>query len=65
MHSDTHLLLHRLRSAELREHTAEFGLTPTASRTGLRTRLGWALVSLGLRVLPRRPHRTPFAAGTA
>ncbi|WP_329198158.1 hypothetical protein [Streptomyces sp. NBC_01435] len=62
MHSDTHLLLHRLRSAELRGHTAEFGLAPTASRTGLRARLGWALVGLGLRILPRR---TPFAAGTA
>ncbi|MES9555455.1 MULTISPECIES: hypothetical protein [unclassified Streptomyces] len=65
MHSDTHLLLHRLRSAELREHTAEFSLAPIASRTGLRTRLGWALVALGLRVLPRHPCRVPFAAGTA
>ncbi|MCX4731813.1 hypothetical protein ACIA74_24855 [Streptomyces sp. NPDC051658] len=65
MHSHTHLLLHSLRSAELREHAAEFHLAPTASRTGLRTRLGWALVDLGLRILPRHPGRTPFAAGTA
>ncbi|MFF1644715.1 hypothetical protein [Streptomyces sp. NPDC058240] len=65
MHSDTHLLLHRLRSAELLRQATEFGLAPTASRGGLRTRLGWALVDLGLRVLPRHPGRTPFAAGTA
>ncbi|MFD7491382.1 hypothetical protein ACFV8T_03040 [Streptomyces sp. NPDC059832] len=65
MHSDTHLLLHSLHSSELREQATEFRLAPTASHTGLRTRLGWALVDLGLRILPRHPGRTPFAAGTA
>ncbi|MFH8516520.1 hypothetical protein ACH4CE_15650 [Streptomyces gelaticus] len=62
MHSDTHLLLHRLRSAELRLRATESGRTPAASRTGLRTRLGWALVDLGLHILPRHPS---VAAGTA
>ncbi|MFE6667734.1 hypothetical protein ACFVFH_29780 [Streptomyces sp. NPDC057697] len=67
MHSDTHLLLHRLRSAELRRRATGFGPPPTPSGAGLRTRLGWALVGLGLRILPRhpRPRRAPFLAGTA
>ncbi|MFE5088903.1 hypothetical protein ACFRCI_00540 [Streptomyces sp. NPDC056638] len=65
MHSDTHLLLHSLRSAELRRPAPEFGLAPAASHTGLRTRLGWALVDLGLRVLPRHPGRASVASGTA
>jgi hypothetical protein len=64
MHSDTHLLLHRLRSAELQLRATESGRTPAASRTGLRTRLGWALVDLGLRVLPRHPGHASVAAGT-
>ncbi|MGW1651300.1 hypothetical protein [Streptomyces atratus] len=65
MHCDTHLLLHSLRSAELRGHATEFGLAPAASHTGLRTRLGWVLIELGLRILPRHPGRAFVAPGTA
>ncbi|MFB6816145.1 hypothetical protein ACFCV8_16555 [Streptomyces sp. NPDC056347] len=62
MHSDTHLLLHRLRIAEPPLHAPEFPfVTP---RPGLRTRLGWALVELGLRILPRPPVR-PLTTSTA
>ncbi|MFI6727227.1 hypothetical protein NRF20_28355 [Streptomyces sp. R-74717] len=65
MHPDTHLLMHHQRSAELRRRAAEFHPSPLASRTGLRTRLGWILVELGLRVLSRHPGRTSVAPGTA
>ncbi|MEE1811591.1 hypothetical protein [Streptomyces sp. BE133] len=65
MHPDTHLLMHHQRAAELRQRAAELHLAPTASRTGLRTRLGWVLVELGLRVLSRHPGRTSVAPGTA
>lgn len=65
MHPDNHLRLHRLRSTELQEQAQEFGLVPAPSRTGLRTRLGWALVDLGLRVLPRHPVGASAAAGPA
>ncbi|WP_405713122.1 MULTISPECIES: hypothetical protein [unclassified Streptomyces] len=66
MHSDTHLLLHGLRSAELRWRAAEFAAAPASSSTGLRSRLGWALVGLGLRILPRSPgSAASFAAGPA
>ncbi|MFD7066772.1 hypothetical protein ACFV97_05970 [Streptomyces sp. NPDC059913] len=61
MHSDTHLLLHHLRTAESHCHNPEFTLPAPAPRPGLRTRLGWALVELGLRVLPRQAAR-PFTA---
>ncbi|WP_326765831.1 hypothetical protein OG978_15705 [Streptomyces sp. NBC_01591] len=65
MHSDTHLLLHSLRSTELRQHATEFHLAPTTPRAGLRTRLGWGLVELGLRILPRHPGRISVATRTA
>ncbi|MCX5343277.1 hypothetical protein [Streptomyces atratus] len=65
MHPDTHLLMHHQRATELRRRAAEFHLAPTASRTGLRTRLGWILVELGLRVLSRHPGRTSVVPGTA
>ncbi|MEV8454514.1 hypothetical protein AB0467_19485 [Streptomyces sp. NPDC052095] len=63
MHSDTHLLLHRLRTVEPHRHIPEFTLPAPAPRPGVRTRLGWALVELGLRVLPRRPAH-PLAANS-
>ncbi|MFB8036088.1 hypothetical protein ACFC5Z_24690 [Streptomyces sp. NPDC056004] len=66
MHSDTHLLLHDLRSTELRRRAVRSGPAPAPPGTGLRTRLGWALVDLGLRVLPRHPGRpSSVAAGPA
>ncbi|MFI9624950.1 hypothetical protein [Streptomyces sp. NPDC052042] len=43
--------------AELRCQAMEFNLAPTATHTGLRTRLGWFLVESGLRILPRHPGR--------
>ncbi|MFE8913679.1 hypothetical protein [Streptomyces globisporus] len=46
MHADVHHLLHTAESAELRRRAAEFALP----RTGLRTRVGWALVEVGLRL---------------
>ncbi|WP_328627587.1 hypothetical protein OHA88_28515 [Streptomyces sp. NBC_00353] len=61
MHPDTHLPLHHLRSAELQQQASEFRLSrrPRQSpRQSLRMRLGWALVELGLHVLPNR-HGLP------
>ncbi|MFE6195687.1 hypothetical protein [Streptomyces sp. NPDC057838] len=46
MHPDIHLALHHARAAELR---AEAGPRP-ASRPDLRTRLGWTLVEVGLKL---------------
>ena len=57
MHPDTHLPLHHFRSAELQRRASEFRLCrqPRRSpREALRVRLGWALVELGLHVLPNR-----------
>ncbi|MFI7017458.1 hypothetical protein [Streptomyces sp. NPDC050164] len=52
MQSDIHLVLHHARSAELRdradEHRRAAALIP--HRRELRTRLGWTLVELGLRL---------------
>lgn len=65
MHSDTHLLLHSLRAAELRRYATEFGLIPATPGADLRTRLGWALVELGLRVLPHRTGHAHVVPGPA
>ncbi|MGW2509525.1 hypothetical protein ACWC0A_08865 [Streptomyces scopuliridis] len=46
-----HLRLHALRAAELRHEAAAFRLRPP--RANLRTRLGWSLVELGLRLVNR------------
>lgn len=51
MHPETHLTLHHLHAAELRAEAdahrrAELARHPRA----LRTRLGWTLVELGLRL---------------
>ncbi|MFG3140574.1 hypothetical protein ACGFZA_30755 [Streptomyces sp. NPDC048211] len=66
MHPETHLALHRIRSAELRDEAADFRLVHRhAAREALRTRLGWTLVELGLRVLPDRTAMVPRAPRTA
>ncbi|MEU8629961.1 hypothetical protein [Streptomyces sp. NPDC048669] len=70
MHPETHLQLHNLRSTELRRHADDFRLahprTATrAPRTGMRTRLGWTMVELGLRVLPDRSAAPSGAPRTA
>ncbi|MET9776559.1 hypothetical protein ABZ023_20225 [Streptomyces sp. NPDC006367] len=51
MHAETHLALHRLRASELRTEADAYRLA-TAARCprGLRTRLGWTLVEVGLRL---------------
>ncbi|MET7415738.1 hypothetical protein [Streptomyces rubiginosohelvolus] len=46
MHADVHHLLHTVASAELRSRAVEFRLP----RTSLRTRVGWTLVEVGLRL---------------
>ncbi|MFF3830301.1 hypothetical protein ACFYXX_06035 [Streptomyces sp. NPDC002458] len=61
MHSDIHLLLHTYRSAELRHEAAEF----IPARPGLRHRMGWTLVELGLRLAQSRPHPHPQPARAA
>ncbi|MER0446038.1 hypothetical protein ABR738_15965 [Streptomyces sp. Edi4] len=54
MHSDTHLLLHHLRAAELTTRAA--ATVPGEHR--LRARVGWLLVEVGLRLAAHRtPHR--------
>lgn len=64
MNPDSYHYLARLRGAELRAEAAEFRLAraPRPARPGARTRLGWSLVELGLRVLPAP---TPAAPRTA
>ncbi|MFE2939101.1 hypothetical protein ACFXKG_08580 [Streptomyces sp. NPDC059255] len=64
MHADIHLTTHRLRAAELHREAAEFreATGPRRDRTelraSLRTRLGWSLVELGLRLVNRPVART-------
>ncbi|MFB7558124.1 hypothetical protein [Streptomyces brevispora] len=70
MHPETHLQLHDIRSAELRRRATDFRLahprTDTrAPHTDLRTRLGWTMVELGLRLLPERPCTPSGAPRTA
>lgn len=76
MHPETHLQLHAIRSAELQRHAAEFrrahprtgidtAAAPPAPRMDMRSRLGWTMVELGLRLLPEQsgsPSRTPRPA---
>ncbi len=59
MHADVHHLLHTAASAELHTKAAEFRLP----RTSLRTRAGWMLVEVGLRLTAQgRDAATPRAA---
>jgi len=46
MHSDVHLTLHADRAAQLRREATAFRLP----RAGLRTRIGWTMVEVGLRL---------------
>ncbi|MEU3185913.1 hypothetical protein ABZ707_17170 [Streptomyces sp. NPDC006923] len=60
MHPDVHLRLHAIRAAGLRREAAGHPAPGAghSSRAGLRarirTRLGWTLVELGLRLVHRR-----------
>ncbi|MFJ6565867.1 hypothetical protein ACIQNU_00450 [Streptomyces sp. NPDC091292] len=49
MHSDIHLSLHELRAEELAAEAAAYPLRAHHS-SPLRTRLGWTLVEVGLRL---------------
>ncbi|KES05600.1 hypothetical protein BU52_18940 [Streptomyces toyocaensis] len=62
MHPETRLALHRARAADLRAEADAYRLAATAVRPErLRTRLGWTLVDLGLRLVtaPRTPALAP------
>ncbi|MET9763081.1 hypothetical protein ABZ016_29255 [Streptomyces sp. NPDC006372] len=53
MHPDIHLALHHARAAELR---AETGTRPVTRNHDLRTRLGWTLIEVGLKLAtPPKP----------
>ena len=56
MHSETHLALHHLRAADLRAEADAHRLAARAERPyAIRTRLGWTLVEVGLRLASPRP----------
>ncbi|MFF2330708.1 MULTISPECIES: hypothetical protein [unclassified Streptomyces] len=65
MNAETHLWLHDIHSAELRGQAAEFSLAPRVPRTDLRTRLGWTMVEVGLRLIPNRPTLPACSPRTA
>lgn len=54
MHPETHLALHHVRAAELRTEADAYRLAaaarPARHPQPLRTRLGWTLVEVGLRL---------------
>ncbi|WP_329309709.1 hypothetical protein [Streptomyces sp. NBC_01262] len=54
MHPENHLALHHVRAAELRAEADAYRLAAAARHPrhprGLRTRIGWALVEVGLRL---------------
>ncbi|WP_329250701.1 hypothetical protein OG223_20895 [Streptomyces sp. NBC_01478] len=60
MHPETHLALHHARTAELQARAAAHRLAAEAGapRQELRTRLGWTLVELGLRLAATPPNGT-------
>ncbi|THA72324.1 hypothetical protein E6P78_03395 [Streptomyces sp. A0958] len=64
MHPDTHLALHRIRSAELHARADRFRLLThrRPQRPALRARLGWTMVEMGLRLIPAGPARAPRTA---
>ncbi|MCX5261532.1 hypothetical protein OOK27_46580 [Streptomyces canus] len=56
MHPETHLALHHLRAADLRAEADAHRLAAQAKRPyAIRTRLGWTLVEVGLRLAAPRP----------
>ncbi|WP_256985049.1 hypothetical protein [Streptomyces sp. 2R] len=58
IHTDIHLALHADRAAELRDEAQESHLP----RTRLRTRIGWTMVEVGLRLA--RSGATPTRGRT-
>ncbi|MEU0943719.1 hypothetical protein ABZ379_13115 [Streptomyces canus] len=56
MHPETHLAQHHLRAADLRAEADAHRLAVQAKQPyALRTRLGWTLVEVGLRLASPRP----------
>ncbi|MER5949743.1 hypothetical protein ABT127_27190 [Streptomyces sp. NPDC001904] len=65
MHSAIHLALHDSRAAELRAEADAHRLAATVPGrcpVALRTRLGWTLVEVGLRLAAPPKGATPAAA---
>ncbi|WP_405948309.1 hypothetical protein OG588_18785 [Streptomyces prunicolor] len=59
MHPETHLQLHHARAAELQAQADAHRLAAEArTPRELRTRLGWTLVELGLRLAAAPPNGT-------
>ncbi|MFE7269778.1 hypothetical protein [Streptomyces sp. NPDC057623] len=55
-HPETRLALHHARAADLRAQAGAYRLArPAKPSHGLRTRLGWTLVEVGLRIATPRP----------
>lgn len=51
MHPETHLTLHHTRAADLRAEADAYRLAAQAKpHSAIRTRLGWTLVEVGLRL---------------
>ncbi|MEU0071385.1 hypothetical protein ABZ027_17835 [Streptomyces sp. NPDC006332] len=61
MHPETHLTLHHTRAAELRAQADAHRLAATHAKPphDLRTRLGWTLVEVGLRLATPKPALSP------
>jgi hypothetical protein len=60
MHPKIHLSLHHARTAELQARAEAHRLTASARPPhGLRTRLGWTLVEVGLRLATPKPVLAP------
>jgi len=56
LHPDTHLALHHIHAAELRAQAEAHRLAAEAKPPReLRTRLGWTLVEVGLRLATPKP----------
>ena len=64
MHPETHLALHHARATELRAEAHAHRLAAAGRRRrDLRTRVGWALVEVGLRLTaaPKARAAVPYA----
>ncbi|MDX3233652.1 hypothetical protein [Streptomyces sp. ME19-01-6] len=63
---DIHLRLHRIRAERLRREAlrARSPRRPRPARRRLRTRLGWTLVEVGLRLTTPRPAASGPGPGT-
>ncbi|MBM7086998.1 hypothetical protein G3I31_16645 [Streptomyces sp. SID9913] len=63
MHPETHLILHGVRAAELRAEASGCRPVDVPRRPGpLRTRIGWTLVEVGLRLAAVRGTAAVAAA---